>query len=166
MEEVVGKLWRGKNAQPYHNLITSINYIDGVQELFQEIKRQDLIVAIISSGAIDLARRAQHDLGIDFIYANELVIRDNIITGEFVWPLAAGNEKKVQILKHLCQVLEITPEEVMYVGDDDSDLHAFEFVGTSIAFNTKSEELKQAATHVVEEADLQKIIPFLKNQTL
>ncbi len=162
VEEVVQHLWKGKDATPYYHLITSLKYISGVKAVFKEIKKNDWLTAVISSGSIDAARRAQHELGIDYIYANELVIKDNIITGEFIWPIAAGNEKKVQILQHLCQDLGIKPRDVIYVGDSDTDLHAFQFVGTSIAFNTSSEKLKNAATHIVEGKDLKKILPLIR----
>src|SRR3989338_6913170 len=135
VEEVVHKLWKGKDAAPYHHLIKSINYLSGVKEVFKEIKNKDYLTTIISSGPIDLARRAQHDLGIDFVYANELVIENGKISGEFLWPVG-GKDKKVQIVKHLCKDLGISPKEVIFVGDSDIDILAFQFVGTSIVFNS------------------------------
>ena len=161
VEEVVQRLWKGKPAAPYYNLIKSLKYVPGAKAVFREIKNNDWLTALISSGSIDAARRAQHELGIDYIYANELVIKDNIITGEFVWPIAAGNEKKVQIIQHLCQDLGIEPKDVIYVGDSDTDLHAFQFVGTSIAFNSSSETLQKAATHIIHGKNLKKILPFI-----
>lgn len=160
VEEVVFKLWKGKNSAPYHQLIKNINYLPGVKEVFQHIKRKDYLTAIISSGPIDLARRAQHDLGIDFIYANELVIEDNKISGEFIWPVGS-KDKKVQIVQHLCLDLGINPKDVIFVGDSEIDLEAFQVVGTSIAFNSHSKKLNQTATHLVEDHDLRKILPFI-----
>lgn len=158
VEEVVHKLWKGKDAKPYYALVQKIAYISGVKEVFQEIKNRDYLTALISSGSIDLARRAQHDLGIDFIYANELVIKDGKVSGEFLWPIGAGTHKKAEIIQHLCRDLGIKPKEVIYIGDSDVDIEAFKFVGKSIAFNSDSEKLKKAATHVVEGKDLRKIL--------
>lgn len=160
VEEVVHKLWKGKKAAPYHNLIESINYLPGVKEVFKEIKRKDYFTAIVSSGPIDLARRAQHDLGIDFVYANELVIQNRKISGDFLWPVES-KEKKVGIIKHLCHDLGVKPKEVVFVGDSDNDLDAFRFVGTSIAFNDAPLELKKAAMYCVEGKDLKGILKFI-----
>jgi phosphoserine phosphatase len=161
VDEVVGRLWKGKDATPYFDLVQSINYLPGVHEVFKEVKRQDWITAIISSASIDLARRAQHDLGIDFVYANELVIVDNVTTGEMIAPIGAGKEKKAQIVRHLSQDLEIDLTDIIFVGDGDIDIEACKIVGTSIAFNSHSDALKEVATHVVENHDLRKILPFL-----
>ena len=32
-------------------------------------------------------------------FANELVIRDGKVAGEFIWPIGAGKEKKTQIIQ-------------------------------------------------------------------
>ncbi len=160
VEEVVHKLWKGKDAAPYFQLIAQINYLPGVKEVFQEIKKKDYLTAIVSSGPIDLARRAQHDFGIDFVYANALVIDNGIITGDFVWP-AAGKEQKLYIVEHLCKDLGIDPKEAIFVGDSNIDIGAFTFIGTSIAFNAASADLKKVATHIVEDHDLRKILPYI-----
>ena len=158
VEEVVVKLWKGKDAKLYYDLINQNKYIPGVKEVFQKIKKQDYLTAIISSGSIELARRAQHDFGIDFIYANELVIKDGKVSGEFLWPIGAGTHKKTEIIQHLCQNLGIQPQEVIYIGDSDTDIEAFRFVGKSLAFNSDSEKLKKVATHIIEEKDLREIL--------
>ncbi len=160
VEEVVFKLWKGKESGPYHQLVKNINYLPGVREVFQQIKRKDYLTAIISSGPIDLARRAQHDLGIDFVYANELVIQNGRISGEFIWPVG-GKDKKVQIVKHLCQDLGIDTKEVIFIGDSEIDLEVFQAVGTSIAFNSHSIKLNKVATQIIEDHDLRKILPYI-----
>lgn len=165
VHEVVFTLWKGKKAEPYHQLIQSIPYMPGIKELFQHIKRQDWLTAILSSGSIDLARRAQHDWGIDFIYANELVIKEGKITGEFIFPMGSGTKEKAQIVQHLAQDLGIPLQDIVFVGDSETEREAFKIVGKSIAFNAKDELLRKTATHIVDELDLRKIVPLLKSNT-
>ena len=162
VQEVM-KLWKGKDAAPYFALVHSIKYIKGVKEVFDFCKKNDLQTAIISASSIDLARRVQRDFGIDHIYANELVIKDNKVTGEFIWPIGAGKEKKAEIIRHLCQDLGIPRREVVYIGDDEIDIEAFQEAGTSIAFNSKSGKLNEIATYVVEGEDLRKVLRLLKS---
>ncbi len=161
VEEVVVKLWKDKDATPYFELVNSLEYLPGVKEVFEFIKKQDLLTAIVSASSIDVARRVQKDFGVDHLFANELVIRENRVTGEFLWPIAQGNEKKAEIIRHLCQDLGIKPEEVVYVGDSDKDIEAFKEVGLSVAFNSDCEELKAVATHIVDSDNLADVLPYI-----
>ena len=163
VEEVVVKLWKGKEAKPYFDLVNSIEYLKGVKEVFEYTKKEGLITSIISASSIDVARRVQKDFGIDHIYANELIIRDNRVAGEFVWPIGAGKEKKAEIIKNLCKELGISTKECIYIGDSDTDIEAFKEVGLSIAFNSESEELKKVATKVIDSQNLLDILKFLSN---
>ena len=161
IEEVIIKLWKGKDSYPYLNLINSLKYMEGASELFKKVNENGYLKVIITGGAIEAARRVQNDFGIDHIYANELVIKDGKISGEFVWPVGAGNEKKAQIIKHLCEDLGIALEDVVYIGDSDADSEAFKIVGKSIAFNSSSDKLKRVAKFVVESNNLSDVLEHL-----
>ncbi|MBS3168579.1 HAD family phosphatase [Candidatus Woesearchaeota archaeon] len=161
VEEVVEKLWKGKDAKPYYELINSLEYLPGVKEVFNYIKSKGLITALISASSIDVARRIQKDFGVDHLFANELIIKDGKVSGEFLWPIAEGCEKKAQIIRDLCKDLNISPKEAIYIGDSWKDIEAFKEVGLSIAFNSNSEELKKVATHIVESNNLSEVIKYL-----
>ncbi len=161
VEEVVVKLWKGKDAKPYYDLVNSIEYLPGVRETFKHLKQKGYMTVIISASSIDVARRVQKDYGIDHIFANELVISNGKISGEFVWPIGAGKEKKAKIIRDLCSDLGISPREVIYIGDSDTDIEAFKEVGLSIAFNSASHELKKLATYIVETHNLKDTIKYI-----
>ena len=164
VEEVVVKLWKEKSAKPYCDLVNSIEYLPGVSKVFNHVKKQDWITAIISASSIDVARRVQQDYGVDHLFANELVIKEGKVSGDFIWPIGAGKHKKAEIIHHLCKDLKLKPTEVIYIGDSDTDIEAFQEVGLSIAFNSQSEQLKKVATHVVESNNLADVLPYLKNK--
>ncbi|MBI4983298.1 HAD family phosphatase [Candidatus Woesearchaeota archaeon] len=161
VEEVVVKLWKGKDAQPYYNLVNSIEYLPGVKETFDHLKTRGYMTAIISASSIDVARRVQKDYGVDHIFANELVIRDGKVVGEFIWPIGAGKEKKARIIRDLCSDLGLSPKECIYVGDSDTDIEVFKEVGLSIAFNSASNKLKKVATKVVDTHNLRDILKYI-----
>lgn len=161
VKEVVVKLWNGKDARPYYDLVNSIEYLPGVKETFKHIKTKGYLTAIISASSIDVARRVQKDFGVDYIFANELVIRDGKVAGEFIWPIGAGKEKKAKIIQDLCLSLDILPKEVIYIGDSDADIEAFKEVGLSIAFNSASDELKKVAKRVVDTHNLKDVIKYI-----
>lgn len=162
VEEVVHKLWRGKDATPYTKLVQSIEYLPGVEKTLKFVHTKKITTAIISASSIDVAKRVQKEYGIDYIFANELVIKNNKVSGEFVWPIGAGFGEKNKVLKKLCKSLNISLKEVIYVGDSYKDIPMFKEVGFSIAFNSDSKDLKEVASVVVDSNDLSKIIPILK----
>lgn len=161
VEEVVVKLWKGKDAKPYYELVNSIKYLPGVKETFAHIKKRGYLIAIISSSSSDVARRVQKDYGVNYIFANELVIRNGKVAGKFIWPIGAGKEKKAHIIRDLCSDLGISAKEVIYVGDSDTDIEAFKEVGLSIAFNPSSEELRKVAKHTVNSHNLADVIKYI-----
>jgi len=161
VEEVVVKLWKGLDAKPYYDLVINVDYIDGAKNTFEFLKTKRYKTAIISAGSIDLANRAKMELGVDYVFANELVITDGKISGEFNSPIGAGHEAKAVVLRNLCKELGISEKECVYIGDSNTDIDAFKEVGLSIAFNSSSDELKKAATYTVDTSNLLDILKYV-----
>jgi len=139
VEEVVSKLWKGRDAGPYYELVNSVEYNKGV-----------------------VVKRVKRDFQVDYIFANKLVIKDGKVSGEFVWPIGAGKENKARIIRELCNKFGIKTDECIYIGDNKVDIEAFREVGLSIAFNSNSDELRKAATFVVESKNLSEILKYIK----
>ncbi len=164
VDEVVGKLWKGRDAKPFFELIDELEYTDGAKECISELKERGFKTAIISSGEKHLALRAQKELGIDFVYSNELVIKNKKITGDFIWPI--GADSKEIILKQMCESLKISEKEVVFVGHDESDLKMAKIVsdagGLVIGFMPE-ENFMNLADEVIETEDLWKIVDIIEN---
>lgn len=174
MQEVLDRLWVGKELEPYQRLVESVPLSPGIEEFFKELDgfqqgqhqyfQHDSRVprAIISSGPYHLALRIQEQFGMDFVFGNELIFENGIYRGAYHWNVDPRNGDKPEIMRQLCDDLDILPQHVLYIGDDALDLAAFREAGVSIAFNAKSDELKAAATYVVDSADLRDVIPILR----
>ncbi len=167
IQEVVGRLWKGKPQEPYLRLVRETPYSIGIAEFFAALRRLRLEdgtstpIAIITSGPFELAERIAREFDVEFIFANQLVFHEHKVSGEFRWPVGDGTAPKVRIIETLCADLDILPQEVLYIGDSATDLDAFRIVGVSIAFNDAPQELKEAATHVVASSDLRAVIPTI-----
>lgn len=148
VEEVVYRLWKGKDAAPYYKLVNSIPYINGVKETFERIDEE---TAIISASTLDLAKRAQKDLRINYLYANELVIENNKIAG-FKANVGAG-EKKAEIIREL----RLISPNIIYIGDSDNDIEAFKEADIAIGFNP-TEKLREFATYCVYSDNLSDVL--------
>jgi len=161
VEEVVGRLWKGKDAKPYYDLVNSIPYLPGVKEAFEYLKKKGFITAIISGSSTDVARRVQKDFDVDYIFANDLIIKDGKVSGEYTSPVKVGRHNKAIIIRGLCSELGISTSETIFIGDSEYDIEAFKEVGFSIAFNSKCEELKKVASVVVDSQNLADVLEYL-----
>jgi len=146
VEEVVVRLWKGRDARPFLNIIAGVKYNPGVKETIEALKQLGLHLAIISSGPKRLVQRAMEELGIEQGHGNDLVIEDGKVAGRAhyddgttCWPI--GNANKEPYVRKICEHFSCSLSDTVFIGDDLPDLGAFEVVGLPIAFNDAPEEL-------------------------
>ena len=159
VEEVVGKLWKGKSAKGYFDMVKNMKYIKGVKETIKELKKRGIKTAVITSGPRHIAERAKKELGIDYIYFNELVIKNGIITGEFFGPV--GFDKKADKLREVCKKENISLKETVTVGDDENDVPKAKISGLAIAFDSKSEKLNKVCNIIITKKDPREILKYI-----
>jgi phosphoserine phosphatase len=92
--------------------------------------------AILSGGFTFVGRVLQQRLGIDYLHANELVIRDGVVTGEVREPIVDG-ARKAYHLTEIARAEGLNMEQVIAVGDGANDLPMLELAGLGIAFRAK-----------------------------
>ncbi|NJD99689.1 HAD family hydrolase [Thermococcus sp. LS1] len=130
--ELDASLWKGHTKEEVMEWANSVEYMDGAGELIEFLKENDFKIAILSSGLMCLARRIASELGVDYVFANELIFDENgVITGE-VNP-AVDFQSKGKILENLKR--ELNPELTVAVGDGYNDLSMFSVADVSIAIN-------------------------------
>ena len=160
VDEVVGKLWKGRPAKPYYDLTKKLKYTKGAKQTFRELKKMNYKTAIISSGPNDLALRAKKDLNIDYIFTNYLIIKNNKISGEFKWPV--GDARKQVILRNLAEKLNVDLKDVIVIVHGDNDIRMAKTAGFAIAFNPTSEKLLKYCSKTIRENNLTAILKPIK----
>ena len=123
---------------------------DGAQRLIRNLKILGYKGAIISGGFSFFGRHLQNRLGIDYVFANELEIENDQLTGRVCGEIVDG-EKKAELLQHLADKENISLEQVIAVGDGANDLPMLDLAGLGIAFRAKPmvrEGAKQALSNV------------------
>ncbi len=159
-DEVIGRLWKGKSADGFFELIEEAEYNPGAKELFAELRKRKIKICLLTSGPDELAKKAQNELGIDFIFGNRVEIKDGKFTGRYEW-LSLDYSHKGETFLGICKKLGIDPKDAIAVGDNDQDVFKFEKAGFSIAFNSNSEKLKKAADAVIDGNDLKEILKYV-----
>jgi phosphoserine phosphatase len=132
----------------------------GAVETFAILKRVCLKTALISAGVSVLAERLNAVLELDYVYANKLLTdRQGLLTGEGEGTVGLLN--KLDVLKKLAAVENVSLQECIVVGDSLYDVPMFKEAGLSIAFNADDHSVEEAADVVVKRKDLREILPYL-----
>lgn len=129
-------LLKGLDADVLDRVATRINMTDGAEHLISTLHRLGYKTAILSGGFNYFARRIQANLGIDYVYANELEIVDNKVTGKVTGQVVDG-QRKAQLLREIAEREGISLEQVIAVGDGANDLPMLSIAGLGIAFRAK-----------------------------
>lgn len=128
----------------------------GAERLFRTLKKYGFKTAILSGGFNYFGNYLKNKLGIDYVFANELEIKDGKLTGKHVGEIVDG-AKKAEMLKYLAFKEEIHLEQVIAVGDGSNDLPMIQLAGLGIAFHAKP-KVKATAQHAISQNGLDTIL--------
>ncbi|MCK6603217.1 MAG: phosphoserine phosphatase SerB [Bacteroidetes bacterium] len=109
---------------------------EGAERLISILKSLGYKTAIISGGFTFFGNFLASKLGIDYVFANELEIRDGKVTGEVTGDIIDAR-KKAECLKQIAEQESISLEQVIAVGDGANDLPMLAAAGLGIAFRAK-----------------------------
>ena len=106
------------------------------RNLVSTLKLLGYKTAILSGGFTYFGHYLQRKLGIDYVHANELVIRDGRVTGE-VEGIVVDGKRKAELLREIAKREGLDMEQVIAVGDGANDLPMLSIAGLGIAFRAK-----------------------------
>ena len=149
-------LLEGLPAVRVKEICEGLPLMPGAKETVHGLKKRGYKVVCFSGGFRVATRPALEHLGLDADFANYLHDDEGILTGKVGGEMMFGDSKGRMIVR-LQQLLGVTPEETLVVGDGANDLSMFAHAATRIAFCAKP-ILKEAATHTVETKDLRKVL--------
>ena len=152
-------LWGHVHIDKIKNILDNAPLMNGSKEVIHDLKRATYKTAIISAGISILADRVKENLGIDYSFANGIVIDEKgMLTGEGEEIVKLG--QKMITFKRLIDTENIIAKQCAFVGNDVYDIPLLKEAGFSIAFNAKNEEVNKAADIIIKEKDLRKILPY------
>jgi len=117
-------------------LADRITLMPGGATLLATMKAQGAYAALVSGGFTAFTAHVAETLGFDENRANTLLIEDGKLTGDVAHPIL-GRDAKVQAMDEICARLNLTPSDVMAVGDGANDLGMLGLAGAGVALHAK-----------------------------
>ncbi|PNY28673.1 Phosphoserine phosphatase [Tolypocladium capitatum] len=129
-------LLKGVDGSLFDELRPVLDVTKGARELIKALKRLGVKTAVLSGGFQPLTSWLAQDLGIDYAYANDVVVADGKLTGE-VKGTIVGMERKRDLLVEIAAKEKIDLAQVVAIGDGANDLLMMDKAGLGVAWNAK-----------------------------
>ena len=136
-------LLKGLDEGAMKKIAFNMPITEGAHKLISTLKKYGFKTAILSGGFTYFGRYLQHELGIDYVFGNELEIEDGKLTGRYIGDVVDG-ARKAELLKSLAFKEDIHLEQVIAVGDGANDLPMLNLAGLGIAFHAKPKVMENA----------------------
>lgn len=152
-------LLKGLPVSELEALAERIPLTPGAEDLVRVLQHLGYRIAIISGGFNFFIDKLKSRYRLDYSYANQLVIKDGVVTGEIEGDVIDAKAKE-ELLVGMAQREGIALEQVVAVGDGANDIYMLARAGLGIAFNAKPIVQKHARASLTT-SNLELILYFL-----
>jgi phosphoserine phosphatase len=140
-------LLKGLSEEVLQEVAENLPITKGAHRLISTLKSYGFKTAILSGGFTYFGRYLQKELGIDYVHANQLEIKDGVLTGGYLGEIVDGN-KKAEYLKEIAKKEGIDINQTIAVGDGANDLPMINLAGLGIAFHAKPKVKENAQSSI------------------
>ena len=141
------KLLKGLSEDVLHDVAINLPITKGAKRLINTLKSYGFKTAILSGGFTYFGHYLQEEFGIDYVYANQLEIKDGVLTGNYLGDIVNG-EKKAEYLQEIANKEGIHINQTIAVGDGANDLPMLNLAGLGIAFHAKPKVKNNAQSSI------------------
>jgi len=152
-------LLKGLDAKVLSDIAENLPIMEGADKLMSILKQCGFKIAILSGGFSYFGEVLKKRFNADYVYANELEIRDGKLTGNYIGDVVDG-KRKAELLRLIAQVEHIDLQQTIAVGDGANDLPMINLAGLGIAFHAKP-KVKESAGQSISTIGLDGILYFL-----
>ncbi len=152
-------LLKGLDESVMRDIAENLPITEGVDRMMTALKRTGYKTAILSGGFTYFGNYLKQRFGFDYVYANELEIKDGELTGRHLGDIVDGR-RKAELLRLLAQVENVNIKQTIAVGDGANDLPMLATAGLGIAFHAKP-KVKATADQSLSTIGLDGILYFI-----
>jgi len=149
-------LLKGLNEDVLKEIAQTLPLTEGAETLFRTLKSLGFKTAILSGGFNYFGEALRKKLGVDYVFSNELEIKNGKLTGQVTGEIVDGR-RKAEHLKLIAQAEKIRLEQTIAVGDGANDLPMLNTAGMGIAFRAKP-IVRQSAKQSISTLGLDSIL--------
>ncbi|HEW0982925.1 TPA: phosphoserine phosphatase SerB [Streptococcus pneumoniae] len=153
-------LLKGLPISAFEKVFNSIHLSPNAQEFISILQKNGILVGLVSGGFTPIVDKLAKSLGIAYFSANQLEVKDGLLTGKLVGHIISPEVKK-ETLKQWREKLKLPQERTVAIGDGANDLLMLKSSGLGIAFCAK-EVLKQEIPNHVDKRDFLEILPLIE----
>ncbi len=121
----------------------------GARTTIRTLRRLGFHCGVVSGGFAQIVQPLADELGIDFCIANELEVRDGVLTGRLLGPMV-DREEKAAALRRAAEEFGVPLEQCVAVGDGANDIDMLSTAGLGVAFNAKPALREVADTAITQ----------------
>lgn len=137
-------------------IASRITFMPGGRELIATMRQNNVYCALISGGFTHFTAYVGAELGFHEHQANELIIQDNLLTGEVSNPIL-GRDAKVGALQRITSDFGFSLDEAIAVGDGANDIPLLHTAGMGVAIHAKP-AVKQQVDIQIDHGDLSALL--------
>jgi phosphoserine phosphatase len=145
-------LLKGLPESVLDDVRAKVTLTPGAKTLLSTLGRLGYVPAVVSGGFEEVLRPLLDDLGVQYLAANRLDVRDGVLTGQVVGDIV-DRAGKATALRRFADEVGVPLEQTVAVGDGANDIDMISVAGLGIAFNAKPV--------VREHADAALSVPYL-----
>jgi len=153
-------LLSGLDVKKVDDICHSLPYMNGAKETITELKSMGMKVICFSGGFRNATSYAKDILGYDADFSNVLHSRggnlSGLVGGDMMFDFSKGD-----MIVRIQNLLGITKEQTLVVGDGANDRSMFAHAQKRVAFCAK-DILKKEANIIIEQKDLRLILDKIK----
>ena len=150
------ELLRGMNYDTCIQVANSLPIMIGAREACRALKDAGWKLMAVSGGFTIITDRLKKELGLDFVYSNELVFKDGKLDDVIV---NVDSDKAKSAMIKIREWNE-KKENITTIVDGANDVKLFDISGFGIAFRAQ-DLVKDLATVTLDEKDLSKIVGLI-----
>ncbi len=153
------QVWKGMKVEELLEIVKTVPFHPGADELIAHLKEKELKLSVVSSGLSVLSDWVHQKYGFDYSVSNDLLHENGVLTGKV--KIQVYYDQKAKWVKKVLERFSVKTEEVIAIGDSIGDVDMFQMVGFAVAFNSSCSDLDKMANVCIPSQNLADIIPKL-----